>query len=106
MASIPAVKALEKRHHGRGLRTISVTEYDTDQRKLVADAVEKHGMEYPCYLDSDGEWLKRAGIKLIPVFVLIDKDGRVAYRHAGKLTEGTADYEALDAAIVKTLEAS
>ena len=32
---------------------------------------------------------------------LIDKDGRVAYRHAGKLTEGTADYEALDARIVR-----
>lgn len=106
MASIPAVKSLEKRHHGRGLRTISVTEHGTDERQWVADAVEQHGMDYPCYLDGDGAWSKQAGIKLIPVFVLVDAEGRVAYRHAGKLVEGSADYKALDAAIVRTLEAS
>jgi hypothetical protein len=39
VASIPAVKALEERHHARGLRVIGVTRtgQDDEERQYTAD---------------------------------------------------------------------
>jgi hypothetical protein len=101
VASIPAVKALEGRYKARGLRVVSVTRED-DRAEVEASAKE-HGMDYPGFLDVDSEWSKGAGTLVIPAFVVIDKSGRLAYRHVGKLTEGTESFQKLVAVVDQAL---
>jgi hypothetical protein len=105
VASIPAVKVLESRYHARGLRVLSVTKHgdDEQERQWVAAAAQKHGMKYPCYLDADGAWSSAADVAIIPAFLLLDGDGRLAYRHAGRLDKSGPEFEALDGAIQKLL---
>ncbi len=96
MASIPAVKALEESHHARGLRVIGVTRtgQDEEERAWTAETAKKHGMTAPSFIDDlNGTWAKQAGITPMPGFLLIDKEGKIAYRHAGKLEKGSAAYE-------------
>ena len=61
-------------------------------------------MDYPCLLDDAG-WSERAGVEMVPAFLLVDARGRLAYRHVGKLT---TDDEAMRelAAIIERLLAS
>jgi peroxiredoxin len=93
VASIPAVHALERRYGTRGLRVIGVTR--DDEHAQIAAAAREHGMSYPGYLDADGSWSRTANLSAIPAFVLIDKSGRLAYRHMGSLREGTDAFERL-----------
>lgn len=79
--------ALEGRYRARGLRVVSVTR--EDEGDAVATAARQHGMDYPAFLDVDGAWSRAAGLRGIPAFVVVDKQGRLAYRHAGALEEGS-----------------
>jgi hypothetical protein len=85
VASIPAVKALEGRYGARGLRVVSVT-HDTNRDRVESTAKE-HGMHYPAFLDAERSWQRSAGISLVPAFLVVDKSGRLAYVHRGKLVE-------------------
>lgn len=105
MASIPAVHALERRFGTRGLRVVSVTKHgeDAKEREEVERVAKEHGMHYPAFLDVDGAWSRASGLGNVPSFLVVGRDGRAAYRFAGKLTEGTPDFEALASAIEKQL---
>ena len=60
-----------------------------DGRAEVERVAREHGMTAPSFLDITGAWSTSVGVKLDPTFVLLDREGRVAYRYAGKLTEGS-----------------
>lgn len=98
---MPAVLALAARFGARGLRVVGVTQdgADEERRKVVAEAAKEEKMTYPTLLDADGAWGASAAIGGVPSFVVAGKDGRVTYRHAGKLVEGTPAFDALAAAI-------
>jgi hypothetical protein len=91
VASIPAVHALERRYRARGLRVVSVTR--NDERGEVDAAARQHGMTHPGYLDADGSWSRSSKLSAIPAFVVVDKSGRLAYRHVGALREGSRAFE-------------
>jgi hypothetical protein len=104
VASIPAVKALEERHHSRGLRVIGVTRtgQDEEERKYTADTAKKHGMTSPTFIDDpNGTWAKEANITPMPGFLLIDRQGKIAYRYAGKLEQGSDAFEAMSKLVEK-----
>ncbi len=101
MASIPAVKALEERHAARGLRVIGVTKAGgtEEERAEVAKVAAEHGMKAPSYLDVDGAWCSAAGIRFPPAFLILDREGRVAYRHVGELTTESSAYAEMSALV-------
>ncbi len=101
MASIPAVKALEGRFKARGLRVVSVTR--EDDRAEVETTSKQHGMDYPGFLDIDSSWSRQSGTLMIPAFVVVDKSGQLAYRHVGKLTEGSKGFEELASVLEQAL---
>jgi hypothetical protein len=103
---VPAVLSLERRFRARGLRVVSVTKHGDDaaDRAHVAETAQEEKMDYPCFLDTDGSWSDKAGLGHVPAFVVVGKDGRLVYRSAGKLVEGSRDYEELAQAIDKALE--
>jgi hypothetical protein len=100
------VLSLEQRFRARGLRVIGVAKTDPDEqaRAAAAHAAAEEKMVYPSFLDHDGGWLAQSGIGHIPVFVVVGRDGRLAYRHAGKLLQGTPEYDALTQAIERSLD--
>ena len=102
MASIPAVLELERRHGARGLRVVSVTR--EDDRAEVESAAKEHGMDYPGFLDVDGAWSGAAQMRAIPAFVIVDKQGRLAYRHAGRLSKDSESFERMNAIVENALE--
>jgi len=104
------VLALKGRLGARGLRVVSVSNYDPDEgeedKKLIANTAQEEKMTYPCFLDADGAWQKSVGTKGdIPYFLLVDKEGHVVFRHSGKLTIGSSEDKELGAAIEQALDA-
>ena len=95
--------ALEKRHQARGLRVVSVTKHGKDQRarERIEAVAREHGMTSPSYLDHDKTWSEAAGMMMNPGFVLLDREGRVAYRSTGQLDEGDEAWRAMDALLEK-----
>ena len=82
-----------ERNAARGLRAVGITGHgDGDEEKAqVLKAATDHGVTWPTMLDVSGAWQKAADIHMEPTFLLLDRTGKVAYRHSGKLT---ADGEA------------
>jgi hypothetical protein len=102
---VPAVLSLEGRFGARGLRVVGVTKdgEDADEKKTVADTAREEKMTYPTFLDVDGRWSSQADVGLNPIFLLIGRDGKLAYRFGGKLLRDTDDYAALERAVEAAL---
>jgi predicted transcriptional regulator len=85
---------------------VSVTKdgEDEEAKKHVAETAREEKMTYPCFLDVDGAWSEKSEMAAIPVFMIVDRQGKVAYKHSGKLAEGTDSFEAMRSAIDKALE--
>jgi peroxiredoxin len=89
---------------------VSVTPFDAedpgDQSEIEAVIREEH-MTYPCFLDAGSAWQNAMGTKgSVPYFFVIDKKGRVVFRHRNKLSQGTADYDKAAAAIEAAIAGS
>jgi hypothetical protein len=99
---------LREKLKARGLRVMSVTEIDPEdldeERGDVAETVKEHGIDYPTLLDANGTWMDSAGITGVPTFLVIDRKGRLSYRHRGSVKLDSEDQAALEAAIDKALE--
>jgi AhpC/TSA family len=104
---VPAVLALHGRFQARGLRVSGVSEFDpTDaenERKSVAEAAREEKMDYPTFLDANNTWSKKNGVAEIPAFLVLNRDGKVVFRHRGKLTADTPAFAEMTKAIETAL---
>jgi hypothetical protein len=80
---------------------VGVTRYGdgAEERDRVGKVIAEHKMVGPTFLDVDGAWSTASGLGHAPSFLVIGKDGKAIYRFAGKLVEGSADFEALVKAV-------
>ena len=103
---MPAVLALHGRFQARGLRVSGITEFDpTDadsERKSVIDAAAEEKMDYPTFLDDNGVWSKKHGVADLPAFLVLGHDGKIVFRHRGKLLVNSPVY----AEMAKAIEAA
>ena len=75
---------------------------DDANDKATAEKVAKdHGMTAPSFLDASGAWCKSAGVMLEPTFLLLDKEGKLAYRHNGKLAIDDDAFKEMSALVAK-----
>jgi hypothetical protein len=103
------VLALKGRYGARGLRVVSVTAFEDEpgERKLIADTAREEHMTYPCFLDKGSVWQQAAGTSgEIPLFLIVDRSGRLAFRQKGLLRQGTPEFDQLAAAIERALAGS
>ncbi len=104
---MPAVLALHGRFQARGLRVSGVSDFDpTDaetERKSVMDAAREEKMDYPTFLDENSLWSKKNAVSEIPAFLVIGRDGKVVYRHKGKLVVDSPAYLEMAKAIESAL---
>ena len=97
---IPELQALHEEYGGRGLRVVGVTvdhrAADAEVRRFVAE----FGMTYDVWWDPDQTFLSGLGAMGVPITVLVDRDGTIAWRHLGVLErENPEMLEAVKAAL-------
>jgi cytochrome c biogenesis protein CcmG, thiol:disulfide interchange protein DsbE len=85
---IPDLQALHEEHRERGLRVVGVT---VDSRTAMSDVrafIEEFGMTYDIWWDPDHSALNLFRASGVPFSVLIDRNGRIAWRHLGMFERG------------------
>lgn len=63
----------------------------TDGADTATQFAQKHGANYPIYLDKSGDALVAAGVGIMPVTLFIDARGIIRKQHAGELTKEKLD---------------
>lgn len=104
---MPAVLALHGRFQARGLRVSGVSEFDPadaeSEKKGVAEAAREEKMDYPTFLDENNTWAKKHGMAEIPAFLVLNREGKVVFRHKGKLVVDSPAYSEMAKAIESAL---
>jgi len=90
--TLPAMKALSTRYRGTDVRIVSIHTPELEKERdpgEVAKAVAREEITWPVALDPDGVAWEALGNRYWPCLYLLDRDGKVVYRHIGELHEGT-----------------
>ncbi len=82
---IPELQALHEAHSGRGLRVVGISVDGRAVTDQVRAFVDELGMTYDVWLDPDHGALTAFGATGVPLTVLIDRGGRIAWRRLGPL---------------------
>lgn len=85
---IPELQALHEAHGAQGLRVIGVTVDSRAASDDVVDFIDELGMTYDIWADPDHRVLNRFRAAGVPITVLIDRAGQIAWRHLGMFDRG------------------
>jgi cytochrome c biogenesis protein CcmG/thiol:disulfide interchange protein DsbE len=78
---IPWYMEFSEKYSKDGLAVVGVS-MDDDGWKAVKPFLKEKGMKYPVVIGNDG-LAKQYGLTEMPLTLLIDRDGKIAYSHAG-----------------------
>jgi thiol-disulfide isomerase/thioredoxin len=88
--SFPWMNELQNTYRGKGLVVIGV---NVDHDRGLADSfLSKMPADFDIVYDPEGAIARRFEFKDMPTSVLIDRDGRVRYVHAGFFPEKRSEY--------------
>jgi methionine-R-sulfoxide reductase len=91
--TLPTLKRFDASYRERGLTIIGVQtpEFDSEKQvETVRGQVRSLGIKYPVVLDNDYVTWRAYGVEAWPTVVILDKQGRIRYRHIG---EGAYDMQ-------------
>jgi len=97
----PHVKQWHERYRDQGLVVIGVHTPEYDEERSTANvrrAIERFGIAYPVAQDNEYATWNAYGNRFWPAMYLVDRDGRIVYRHYGE-----GDYEAAEQRIRELL---
>jgi thiol-disulfide isomerase/thioredoxin len=80
--ALPNVKRLQAVYGGGDFVVVSVSE--DDDKSAWRTFVSSHGMTWPQRLDSDGTLQSKFGVRALPTYVLLGRDGRVVQKIVGE----------------------
>jgi len=98
---IPYVKQWHERYKDQGLVVVGVhTPENAHERVLenLEGAVNRFGISYPIAQDNDYKTWDAYGTRFWPALYLIDRSGKIVYRHYGE-----GDYDVTEARIRRAL---
>lgn len=107
--SLPFVKDVRARYADQGLAVVGVhaPEFDHErEHRNVAEAVAKHGLDYPHLLDTDFAYWKALGNQYWPTAYLVDRCGFLRVRHVGEVHADQESGRALEREIRRLLAES
>ena len=71
-----------------GVKVIAVSIDKAQDMHKVKPLVTNHSWEYDVILDPNGELKRMLGVQIIPYTLVVDGQGKIAYRHTG-YTDGS-----------------
>jgi peroxiredoxin len=84
---IPAFESVWKRHQQDGLVVIGLLSQDGADDERVQTFMVEHGMTYPVLRDG-GDYVRKFKLgNYLPATFVYDRQGRLAFRHDGDVTE-------------------
>lgn len=85
---IPELQALHEEHADEGLRVVGVTVDSRAAESQVHQFIDDSGMTYDVWKDPDQTAVSTFEAIGVPLTVLIDRDGRMVWRHLGAFQRG------------------
>lgn len=79
----PELQELHETYGDRGLRVVGVTVDNRGAETEIRRYIDDFGITYDIWWDPDGTAIAAFGAVGVPLSVLIDRQGRVAWRHLG-----------------------
>jgi peptide-methionine (R)-S-oxide reductase len=98
--TLPTLKRFDAAYRNKGLTIVGVHTPESDYEKQfdkIQAAVKSNGLKYPVITDINGDTWRAFGIEAWPTVIILDKQGRIRYKHIG---EGA--YE-MQEKVIKTL---
>lgn len=89
---LPVLDAIEDRFAGQPVTVLGVhsAKFDRErQREAVAAALSRHGVRHPVLLDPDHAVWSAYAVKGWPTLIVLDPNGRIAWRHPGEVDVDT-----------------
>ena len=97
--SFPFMKALAARYPASDLAVVTV---NLDRQRPQADAFLKQvGSTLPVVFDSKGELASKYKVSDMPTSFIVDRSGKIRYRHQGFFPAKQAEYQAHIAELVR-----
>lgn len=85
--TLPFVKSWDDRYRAKGLTVIGVHSPEFDEERKIENLrreVSSLGIHYPVVTDTDYQTWKAYGVEGWPTVFLLDKQGRIRWRHVGE----------------------
>lgn len=101
--TLPHVTRLYDSYKGRGLVVIGVHTPEFPFEKSTGNvqaAIQRHGIRYPVAQDNDFATWRAYGNRFWPAQYIVDRNGKIAFTHAGE-----GQYDVIDRKIRDLLEA-
>ncbi|GMU25061.1 MAG: hypothetical protein AMXMBFR13_51320 [Phycisphaerae bacterium] len=83
-AELPALSAVAKKYGSQGLETVGIS-VDDEAGEQLRSFITERGIPYPILI-AEGVSLP-VDVSVIPITLLVDREGRVARRYQGEVTE-------------------
>lgn len=100
-AEIPHLNKLLQKYSERGLSIIGINQDSQKSVSKVKSFVSAQKIEYPIVLDTNNEIFNRLNGQVLPYSLLINKEGKVVFKHTGY---NAGDERKLEDEILKLLE--
>ena len=88
---IPGFISLYNKYQGKGVEILGIA-FDENGSEAVPPFIKKMGVNYPVYLDG-GDIAQAYNLQAYPTTVIYGKDGKVANKHIGFVSEKEFDDE-------------
>ena len=96
----PELQALHETYADSGLHVVGVTVDNRGVEDQIHQFIDQHGMTYDIWWDPDGTAIDTFGAMGVPMTLLIDRKGTIAWQHLGAfLADNPALREAVRAAL-------
>jgi cytochrome c biogenesis protein CcmG/thiol:disulfide interchange protein DsbE len=79
----PELQEIHETYGGRGLRVVGVTVDNRGAESEIRRYIADFGITYDIWWDPDGAAIAAFGAVGVPLSVLVDRQGHVAWRHLG-----------------------
>ena len=97
---VPELESLHRTLGDRGLHVIGVTVDNRGAEEQIRRFIEQFGMTYDVWWDPDGTAIDEFGAAGVPLTVLLDREGRIVWRHLGAFNaDNPALRDAVDTAL-------
>lgn len=105
--SFPWLNALEKKYQDKAFQVIGVHTPEFDHEKIranIEDKMAEFKLHHPVMIDNDFSYWRALNNRYWPTYYLVDKTGKIVYRHVGETHQGDRKALALEKKIQQLLE--